>query len=226
MLGLAADSITDDVDFSELGMDSLMAVELRNRLERSMAVTLGSTAAFEWPTLRTLSEHVADDLLGISHDRTTATTTDGATRSASADPDADGLAATGAAPASAAQRRFLFLSDFDPDAALFNVPNGARLIGPLDVEALQRAFDEVVRRHEALRTVFEVGAHDVLQVVEAPRAVPFDVRDLRTVPREELTTRSSPMRFARKPSGHLTCAEGPCSGSSSFAFETTSTSSS
>jgi acyl carrier protein len=48
----------------EIGMDSLMAVELRNRLQSSVGRTLPSTIAFDHPTLDDLAGHLADELLG------------------------------------------------------------------------------------------------------------------------------------------------------------------
>src|SRR5262249_25115868 len=50
--------------FFDLGMDSLMAVELRHRLQRSLgdAATLTSTAIFDYPTVRKLARHLADQL--------------------------------------------------------------------------------------------------------------------------------------------------------------------
>jgi acyl carrier protein len=50
---------------AELGMDSLMAVDLCNRLQWSTGVPLQSTLAFEWPTLEAMSRHLAHDLLGV-----------------------------------------------------------------------------------------------------------------------------------------------------------------
>jgi acyl transferase domain-containing protein len=49
----------------ELGMDSLMAVDLCNRLQWSTGVPLQSTLAFEWPSLEAMSRHLAHDLLGV-----------------------------------------------------------------------------------------------------------------------------------------------------------------
>src|SRR5688572_18936597 len=59
-----------------------------------------------------------------------------------------------AAPLSCAQQRLWFSEQFQPGNTSYNIPMALRLEGKLDVAALDRAFNDVVRRHEALRTVF------------------------------------------------------------------------
>ncbi len=58
------------------------------------------------------------------------------------------------APASLQQRRLWFLYRLDPDSAAYNIATALRLTGALDVSALERAVDLLVRRHEILRTTF------------------------------------------------------------------------
>src|SRR5437762_3091263 len=53
-----------------------------------------------------------------------------------------------------AQQRLWFLDQLAPGDPSYNMPSALRLRGRLDAGALGRALDEVVRRHEALRTVF------------------------------------------------------------------------
>jgi acyl transferase domain-containing protein/acyl carrier protein len=57
-LGSAADTITDDQPFTTFGLDSLTAVELRNRLQAKLGRAVAATAAFEWPTVSALAEHL------------------------------------------------------------------------------------------------------------------------------------------------------------------------
>lgn len=68
-------------------------------------------------------------------------------------------------PPSFGQQRLWFLDRLHPDSALYNVPTVLRLSGPLDVESLRRALDEVVRRHGSLRTVFAEQDGAPMQIV-------------------------------------------------------------
>src|SRR5687767_15967976 len=58
------------------------------------------------------------------------------------------------APLSFAQERLWFLDRLEPGSATYNIPAARRLGGALDESALERSLSEIVRRHEALRTVF------------------------------------------------------------------------
>ncbi|HLM66178.1 MAG TPA: amino acid adenylation domain-containing protein, partial [Longimicrobium sp.] len=59
-----------------------------------------------------------------------------------------------------------------------NLPANLHLAGPLDVPALERTLTEIVRRHEALRTVFRMFGESPRQVVLPPAPVPLPVTDL------------------------------------------------
>ena len=64
-----------------------------------------------------------------------------------------------------AQQRLWFLDQLEPGKSIYNVPGALRLKGPLDVDALQRSLEEIVRRHEALRTTFATGESGPVQIV-------------------------------------------------------------
>lgn len=65
VLGLAgsADSIPTDQAFTQIGMDSLTSVELRNRLQSLLGRGISATAVFEWPTVAQMASHL-DSLYG------------------------------------------------------------------------------------------------------------------------------------------------------------------
>ncbi|MGW7537742.1 amino acid adenylation domain-containing protein [Amycolatopsis sp. NPDC054798] len=68
-------------------------------------------------------------------------------------------------PCSPGQERLWFLDRLDPGSPVYHVPTVLRLSGPLDAEALRRAFATISARHAALRTVFRESAGVPEQVV-------------------------------------------------------------
>ncbi len=57
-------------------------------------------------------------------------------------------------PASFAQHRLWFLDQLEPGSSAYIMPTAYRLHGPLQLVALERSLNEIVRRHEVLRTTF------------------------------------------------------------------------
>ena len=72
---------------------------------------------------------------------------------------------TRTAPTSFAQERLWFIDQMEPGSSTYNIPMAWRLGGALDGVALERALGEIVRRHEALRTVFKEVDGSPVQVV-------------------------------------------------------------
>src|SRR5829696_877481 len=68
-------------------------------------------------------------------------------------------------PLSFAQYRLWFLHQLEPQSVAYNLPVAIRLKGRLDVQSLERALSELVRRHESLRTRFAVEAEQPVQVI-------------------------------------------------------------
>ncbi|MGH7926234.1 MAG: condensation domain-containing protein, partial [Candidatus Binatia bacterium] len=68
-------------------------------------------------------------------------------------------------PLSFSQQRLWFLDQYEPDKSFYNMPYGVRLVGPLKITALEKSLNEIVRRHEALRTVFPVAEGAPVQLI-------------------------------------------------------------
>jgi len=84
----------------------------------------------------------------------------------------------GEAPLSFAQQRLWLLDQLEPGKAAYNIPLALRLIGSLQTEAFERALQEIVRRHEVLRTAFTTVDGQPRQVISPSRAVALPVVDL------------------------------------------------
>src|SRR5580765_2026393 len=62
----------------------------------------------------------------------------------------------GPVPVSFAQRRLIFLDQMFPGVATYNVPVAVRMKGPLNIPFLEQSLNNVLRRHDVLRTTFKI----------------------------------------------------------------------
>jgi hypothetical protein len=88
-------------------------------------------------------------------------------------------------PTSFAQQRLWLFDQLERSSPLYNITSGVRLDGPLDLDALSRTFDEIIRRHEVLRTTFSLVHEQPVQVIGPPRHLPLVLEDLSQLPEAE-----------------------------------------
>jgi amino acid adenylation domain-containing protein len=88
-------------------------------------------------------------------------------------------------PLSFAQQRLWFLDQLEPDSVVYNIPTAFRLTGLLDVAALEKSLNNIVQRHEALRTIFSVVEGQPVQIIAPTLTLPLPVIDLRNLPEAE-----------------------------------------
>src|SRR5690349_14678462 len=84
-------------------------------------------------------------------------------------------------PLSFAQQRLWFLDRLAPGNPFYNIPIAVPIFASLDVEALARALNAIVARHEALRTTFRVVDGEPAQVVSSSLELTVGMIDLRRV---------------------------------------------
>jgi amino acid adenylation domain-containing protein len=88
-------------------------------------------------------------------------------------------------PMSFAQQRMWFLDQLEPGSPFYNVPIAISLKGPLHADALKRSINEIVGRHEALRTTFPNREGNPVQVIAPHLTLELPVKDLRGIPEGE-----------------------------------------
>ncbi|HET8887656.1 MAG TPA: non-ribosomal peptide synthase/polyketide synthase [Candidatus Angelobacter sp.] len=162
--------------FFELGGHSLLATQIMSRVERFFSVHLPLRTLFETPTVREMAGR-------IEHARNTATEVQLA--------PLHRIDREQPLPLSFAQQRLWFIDRLESGSASYNVAGAWQIQGPLDVEAVHKSFQEIVRRHESLRTRFEVVRGEPRQVIEKEVLLNLPVVDLTAVP---LTQRDAVVR--------------------------------
>ncbi|MDB9510450.1 condensation domain-containing protein [Kamptonema animale CS-326] len=80
-----------------------------------------------------------------------------------------------------AQQRLWLLEQLNPGTATYNIPLAVRLKGQLNCLVLQQCFNEVVRRHESLRTTFRVVNEEPVQEIEPSYSLTIPIVDLREI---------------------------------------------
>jgi acyl transferase domain-containing protein len=161
---LGQTSIDIDDSFFDLGGDSLLATQVHSRLKQAFPVNISLQQLFEHQTLRQAAELVEQ-------------TMQGETRSEEYLP-VQPVPRNGRLPLSFAQEWFWLLDQLQPGSAAYNLPAAVRLEGPLKVEALHRSFTEIVRRHEILRTKFQVIDGQPTQIIAPAGPLSFPIVDL------------------------------------------------
>jgi len=154
--------ITDN--FFELGGHSLFAMQLVSRVRNVLGVEISLRSLFTNSTVAGLATEV--ERLKRSGERTSV-------------PPLIRSDRTEKLPLSFAQQRLWFIDQLEPENAAYNIPCAVRLSGRLDVDALQRALNEIVRRHEVLRTVFPSNDGEPRQEIHEVGELPLVYIDLK-----------------------------------------------
>ena len=155
-------------DFFALGGDSILALKLVARA-RKRGVKLTPKQLFTGKTPAGVARLVEGPVAGAEQTEGTAPL-----------PRAD---RSGPLPLSFAQLRQWFLWQLEPAGTAYHISGALRLLGTLDVLALQQSFDALVARHESLRTVFRMGGDgQVVQVIAAQGSVRVEQTDLSELP--------------------------------------------
>ena len=162
VLGAPAAQINAELSLTNLGLDSLMAVELESVIKRDLAVQVTAIRLLQGVSVRQLAEVILAE--------------------ASAKPPV----AAGTPehvqrlrlPLAPGQRRLWFLQQLDPRCVAYNMPMAMRIEGKLDVSALHAALNDVVRRQDALRTTVQVEDGEPVQRIAPQAELALPVVDL------------------------------------------------
>ena len=173
-------------EFFELGGHSLLATQVMSRIEKAFRVELPLRVLFESATVAGLARRInearstaegltAPPILPISRDRHL--------------------------PLSFSQQRLWLLDQLQPGNPAYNLTQAIRLSGQLDLDALKRSLNEVVRRHEGLRTTVSVVNDQPIQIIGPTLQLDVPLLDFTHLPEAERESEARQVanRDAEKP---------------------------
>jgi acyl-CoA synthetase (AMP-forming)/AMP-acid ligase II len=161
-------------DFFALGGDSLLATHVLACIYDIMHLKVEVAGLFDAPTVAEMAEHLETLIQAGQARRPTLAIAR--------------LLRDDAVSASPAQERLWKLQQALPELPFFNILYALRITSPVDATVLERSFNEIVQRHEILRTTFAVVDGRHVQLIAPHLRVPLAFDDLRKLPKSKKET--------------------------------------
>ncbi|MBW4457214.1 MAG: amino acid adenylation domain-containing protein [Nostoc indistinguendum CM1-VF10] len=168
-------------NFFELGGHSLLATRVISQLREVFKVELPLRRLFETPTVAGLAKDIETATkAGLGLDA----------------PRIEHISRLGELPLSFAQQRLWFLAQLEPDTPSYNISAAVRLQGRLNVAALEQSLNEILRRHEVLRTAFKTVNERPVQVISSATPLSLPIVDLSELLQTQLKTKVKQLAIA------------------------------
>ena len=160
---LGVEQVGVDDNFFELGGHSLLATQVISRVREAFGIELRLRSLFEQASVRGLAALVETALRGGEAQRS---------------ERIGRVSREEALPLSYAQQRLWFLDQLEPGNPFYNIPLAVRLRGELQTEALEQSLNEIIRRHEVLRTSFVNEGGRAVQIIAASQQLRWGLTEL------------------------------------------------
>lgn len=167
VLGLERVGVHDG--FFELGGDSLLAMQVLNRLRQVFDASVSFRDLFEHGTVAQLAERLGEEVQEGVLQQLGGAERDGRT----------------AYPLSLAQQGVWFLWRLEPESPYYTAQGTIHIRGDLDLAALREAWRGVVERHDVLRARFATEGDRPVQIFDDRRCAELSVVDLTHLPEAE-----------------------------------------
>ncbi|AVH69209.1 non-ribosomal peptide synthetase [Nostoc sp. 'Lobaria pulmonaria (5183) cyanobiont'] len=183
---LGIEKVGIDNNFFELGGHSLIATRVMSQIRQVFQIELPLRCLFEKPTIAELAKEIeTTNKAGLGIETT----------------KIEPIVRSPQLPLSFAQQRLWFLAQLEPDSSFYNIPAAVRLKGELNIKALQQSLNEILRRHEALRTNFQTVEGQAIAVISEVKPLRLPTIDISELPlaQQEVEIRQQAAQEAQQP---------------------------
>jgi len=159
---LSEDTISIDDNLFTIGLDSLSAINLANNLSKAFSTQITVKDIFEYPIIKDLSDYICT-LSSVENVSTIQNTKE-----------------LEYYPLSSAQKRIYYASNLDNNSTLYNIAGGIIVDKILDINKLEKCFNILINRHEALRTHFNIVENQIVQIIDKNIDFKLDIDNVNT----------------------------------------------
>ncbi|ASS75463.1 hypothetical protein CIG75_11070 [Tumebacillus algifaecis] len=174
VLKIAATQLANDQSLNAVGLDSLMAVELKNELEECFGVSVPLARLLDGPSVAELAGDVLEQVVANAGDGRSSTPI-------TVHPN----------ELSYGQRALWFMQRLAPESSAYNIARAVSIPGALDLAALKRSFEVLLSRHPQLRMNFVMQDGETVQKMQEYNVLYFVVEDATHLSEGELAERLS-----------------------------------
>ncbi|MCG8670605.1 MAG: condensation domain-containing protein, partial [Pseudomonadales bacterium] len=162
-IGQGIDRIKPDQGLMSLGIDSLQITQLFTRLRDKFDIDLELPALFDAEDFKALASTIAYSINNTKKSQL---------------PPLTKVEREDMMPLSFSQKRMWFFDKLHEQNVAYNLPFALKMQGALDIQALEKSFESMIRRHEIFRTVYVENEGHALQVVQPVPDIRFAAEDL------------------------------------------------
>ena len=185
VFGTKVAKIDRDTALTNIGLDSLMAIELMNRMESELGINLPMGSVLNGPNIKELAASLLEQILAVDENASEISSAGNLSSSDIASFERAGEESM-EFPLSEGQKALWFLYQLSPESAAYNLVFSSKLTPLVDIEAMESAFRALFERHPMLSATFHQVNGELIQRVEPKKTIDFREHDASSMNEEQI----------------------------------------
>ena len=176
VFGTEVAKVDRDTALTNIGLDSLMAIELMNRMESELGINLPMGSVLNGPNIRELAGNILEQILSEDENHSEQSSVGNSLSGDIVPFERAGKELT-EFPLSEGQKSLWFLYQLSPESAAYNLVFSSKLTPLVDIESMETAFRTLFERHPMLSATFHQVNGDPVQRIERGKTIDFREHD-------------------------------------------------